>query len=163
MVKSKNYEKSFVIFLAIKNITPKVFFFLILLTEILLGQSIIIQGYVKDKFSNIGLDSAQVILVNKTNQSIRDTFYTNNNGFFIFTLTNVLNSSYPEVFHVSNAYPNPFNPSTNFDIYLPQEGNLKISVYNILGKLINEKNYYLPAGNHKIEYKGGVVRLVYTF
>lgn len=67
IVKSKNYEKSFVIFLAIKNITPKVFFFLILLTEILLGQSIIIQGYVKDKFLNIGLDSAQVVLGNKIN------------------------------------------------------------------------------------------------
>lgn len=167
ILKSKNYEKSFVIILAIKNITPKVFLFLILLTEILLGQSIIIQGYVKDKFSNIGLDLAQVILINKTNQSIRDTFYTNNNGFFIFTLTNVFDTLYPEVFHISNAYPNPFNPSTNFDIYLPQEGNLKISVYSILGKLLNEKNYYLPAGNHKIEYKGigsaGIYLLKFEF
>ena len=37
-------------------------------------------------------------------------------------------------FEIANVYPNPFNPVTQIDYNLNQDGNLKISVYNILGQ-----------------------------
>jgi hypothetical protein len=39
-------------------------------------------------------------------------------------------------FSLINAYPNPFNPSTNFGISVPQDQNVSIYVYNLLGQRI---------------------------
>jgi hypothetical protein len=51
----------------------------------------------------------------------------------------------PSVFEVSNAYPNPFNPSTTIDINIPELGLLNVGVYNLKGQLmstlINEDVY----------------------
>ena len=52
-------------------------------------------------------------------------------------------------FSLSSAYPNPFNPSTSFDVSIPNAGYLNIGVYNISGQLVdvianglyNENNY----------------------
>jgi len=41
-------------------------------------------------------------------------------------------------FEIANVYPNPFNPVTQIDYNLNQAGNLKISVYNILGQEVAE-------------------------
>ncbi|MFZ2322493.1 MAG: C39 family peptidase [Ignavibacteriaceae bacterium] len=46
-------------------------------------------------------------------------------------------------------YPNPFNPTTNILFALPQAGNTKLTIYDILGRevavLVND---YLEAGTH---------------
>lgn len=42
----------------------------------------------------------------------------------------------PDRFLVSGNYPNPFNPSTNLRVELPEESLLKIEVINILGQTI---------------------------
>ena len=51
----------------------------------------------------------------------------------------------PSVFEVSNAYPNPFNPSTTIDINVPEAGMLNVGVYNLKGQLMStlmNKNVY---------------------
>ena len=51
----------------------------------------------------------------------------------------------PSVFEVSNAYPNPFNPSTTIDINIPEAGMLNVGVYNLKGQLMStliNKNVY---------------------
>ena len=40
-------------------------------------------------------------------------------------------------FSLSKAYPNPFNPSTSFDISIPSSGYLSIQVFNISGQLVD--------------------------
>ena len=37
-------------------------------------------------------------------------------------------------FSLSEAYPNPFNPTTTMELYMPAAGNVKVEVYNLLGK-----------------------------
>ena len=51
----------------------------------------------------------------------------------------------PSIFEVSNAYPNPFNPSTAIDINIPEAGMLNVGVYNLKGQLMStlmNKNVY---------------------
>ena len=56
---------------------------------------------------------------------------------------------------LNQNYPNPFNPSTNIEFSLQKAGNVKITVYNIMGQtvktLINETK---PAGKHIISWDG---------
>lgn len=52
-------------------------------------------------------------------------------------------------------YPNPFNPITNIEFNLENSSNVKVIIYDILGRevdvLINER---LSSGPHKIEWNG---------
>ena len=58
-------------------------------------------------------------------------------------------------FDLSYNFPNPFNPSTQFKVTVKEPSNIKVAVYNILGKeiqlLLNEN---LPAGEYTIQWDG---------
>ncbi|MFH0735187.1 MAG: T9SS type A sorting domain-containing protein [bacterium] len=59
----------------------------------------------------------------------------------------------PSGFILSQNYPNPFNGATNISYYLPKANNVKISVYNMLGELIEILvNDYCLAGTHDITF-----------
>jgi endo-1,4-beta-xylanase len=45
--------------------------------------------------------------------------------------------SFPEKFHISNNYPNPFNPVTLINYYVAKTAHIKIDVYDITGKQVN--------------------------
>ena len=61
----------------------------------------------------------------------------------------------PELFFMSPAYPNPFNPVTNIQITIPELSDVNVSVYNIQGQLIETLiNENLHAGNHQIIWNG---------
>ncbi len=63
------------------------------------------------------------------------------------------NNGIPLQYGLDQNYPNPFNPSTYIKFQLPEGGNVKITVFDILGKevasLINEK---MEAGYHNVEF-----------
>jgi len=40
----------------------------------------------------------------------------------------------PKTFYLSKNYPNPFNPTTTINYYLPFESNVQIDLYNVSGK-----------------------------
>ena len=63
----------------------------------------------------------------------------------------------PELFFMSPAYPNPFNPVTNIQITIPELSDLNVSIYNIQGQLIETLiNENLHAGNHQIIWNGNL-------
>ena len=39
-------------------------------------------------------------------------------------------------FSLSDAYPNPFNPTTNMELYMPVAGDMQVEVYNLLGQSV---------------------------
>ena len=39
----------------------------------------------------------------------------------------------PDDFMISNAYPNPFNPTTTFNFDVPRDSKVRIEVYNLQG------------------------------
>ncbi|NWF49673.1 MAG: T9SS type A sorting domain-containing protein, partial [Ignavibacteriaceae bacterium] len=58
-------------------------------------------------------------------------------------------------FDLEQNYPNPFNPSTVIRYAIPQSGNVKLSVYNILGqevKVLTEG--YKEAGSYEVTFDG---------
>jgi Peptidase family C25/Secretion system C-terminal sorting domain len=58
-----------------------------------------------------------------------------------------INSLIPNKFAISEVYPNPFNPSTTISVALPNSGNLKLKVFNLLGQEIASlANSYYSAG-----------------
>ena len=61
----------------------------------------------------------------------------------------------PSVFNISNAYPNPFNPSTTVNIDIPEAGMLKVGVYNLKGQLMSTiMNENVFAGSYSIVWNG---------
>jgi len=43
----------------------------------------------------------------------------------------------PNAIAIGNAYPNPFNPSTSFELNVGQSGNVSVMVYNVNGQLVD--------------------------
>ena len=60
----------------------------------------------------------------------------------------------PNEFYLSNAYPNPFNPSTNINFGLPVTSNVKITVSNINGEIVQTilDNKSLSAGSYSEQF-----------
>ena len=52
-------------------------------------------------------------------------------------------------------YPNPFNSSTNISFALPEAGHVKLSIYDIMGRLVNTLvNVDADAGRQTITWDG---------
>ena len=62
--------------------------------------------------------------------TVEDVIVANANGMVDFLES-------PTEFTLSKAYPNPFNPSTTLEVSVPVEGYVSISVYNVMGQLVD--------------------------
>ena len=66
------------------------------------------------------------------------------------------NSEIPEEASLGQNYPNPFNPETTIRYALPQAGNVRLAVYDLLGHevavLVDEPK---PAGHHTTRFDAG--------
>jgi hypothetical protein len=52
-------------------------------------------------------------------------------------------------------YPNPFNPSTTISFYLPQNGEVKLDVFNLKGQRVRRLiDSSLTLGEHSINFDG---------
>ncbi|MBI5728082.1 MAG: T9SS type A sorting domain-containing protein [Ignavibacteriales bacterium] len=59
----------------------------------------------------------------------------------------------PRSYMLEQNYPNPFNPSTKITYQLPEASNVKLTVYDMLGKEITTLvNGQQPAGKHVIDF-----------
>ena len=75
-------------------------------------------------------------------------------GSFTFNnITDVKNDDgLPTGYSVSNNYPNPFNPKTRIGVTLPNGGNVKVNIYNLLGQRVSDEiERYFSAGTNFID------------
>jgi hypothetical protein len=56
-------------------------------------------------------------------------------------------------YSLNEAYPNPFNPSTSFSFYIPEESNINLEVISVTGELITTlKTEDYPIGEHQVTW-----------
>ena len=71
-------------------------------------------------------------------------------------LTSISNTSsaiIPEVFSLAQNYPNPFNPSTKISFSIPQQSQVTLKIYDVLGKeVMTLVNDVKSAGNYEVEF-----------
>ena len=61
----------------------------------------------------------------------------------------------PVSYLLLNNYPNPFNPSTKINYSIPYRDNVKIIIYDVLGRVVaNLVNEEIDAGDHSIVWNG---------
>jgi hypothetical protein len=76
-----------------------------------------------------------------------------NDGLFEYSKTIEVDFGAPKKFELSQNYPNPFNPLTTIRFSLPEAGNVRLTLFNILGQelqtLVNE---FKESGVHTINF-----------
>ena len=78
------------------------------------------------------------------------------NTIFVY-LTDIrkISTNIPEEYNLFQNYPNPFNPSTNIKFDIPKPSQVKIIIYDNLGKVIEEfVDRKLNAGSYEVNWNG---------
>ena len=64
----------------------------------------------------------------------------------------------PSTYSLSEAYPNPFNPTTTIDYTLRENGNVSLVVYDLMGRivkeLVNEFQFSDGGATHSVIWNG---------
>jgi hypothetical protein len=71
------------------------------------------------------------------------------------TSTGTGNNEVPSSYKLEQNYPNPFNPSTTVKFSIPNEGSVKLAIFDITGRevktLVNEN---MQSGSYEISFNG---------
>jgi hypothetical protein len=63
------------------------------------------------------------------------------------------NGEVPNKFSLEQNYPNPFNPVTTIKYQLPKSGNVKLTIFDALGKIVKTLvNEDQPAGSYEMKF-----------
>ncbi|MFH2048950.1 MAG: FlgD immunoglobulin-like domain containing protein [bacterium] len=109
-----------------------------------------ISNKISDKFSSLTDNAKKLIGLesNKVNSVGSSVIVT-------VTVTNIIEPLIPSEFSLSQNYPNPFNMSTTIEYGLPEQCQISITVYNILGQEVSTLvDGIRPAGLHQVQWDG---------
>jgi len=126
----------------------------LLLVLFLFGSNVLNAQSVTGKLVNqngIGLAGLQLKLYSSPNISSAKS--TSDGSFTFDNISDVeVENQLPTGYSVYNNFPNPFNPKTRIYITLPNNGNVRITVFNILGQKVREEvERYFSAGTNYID------------
>ncbi len=70
-----------------------------------------------------------------------------------FVGVHTIGSEIPERFYLYQNYPNPFNPKTNINVDISSKGMVKLTVYDVTGKVVQIlANENMNAGKYTFEF-----------
>jgi membrane dipeptidase len=122
-------------------------------------------GTVRDRHSGKAVQSASIQIIDRRGVQLGTTV-SNSLGQWQFTipLTGINESEIPRSFSIDQNYPNPFNPSTKIPFTVHREGTVRISVHNILGQLLDVREFVLKPASYTIDWnsKGSAGVLFYS-
>ena len=59
----------------------------------------------------------------------------------------------PEEFSISNAFPNPFNPTVNIDFSIPEKTDVNIQVFDLLGRnIFTHQQDFTSPGKYRFQW-----------
>lgn len=130
--------------------------FLLLATAVTVSsqsKTLQISGIVSDMVTGDGVDNVTVYITD-LESGVTDSTMTNGAGFWQYDLvTSVARGPLqPTEFRVTQNYPNPFNPATRIELSMPQAAEVKVTVFNILGEVIDSHTQFLTTGIHTIDW-----------
>ena len=74
-------------------------------------------------------------------------------GFNTYALTSEIRTG---VYTLTDAYPNPFNPTTAFSYVVGESGMVNVSIYDITGRMVAElASGYQSAGTYDLVWNAG--------
>ena len=81
--------------------------------------------------------------------------WSNNNVAIVEGLSVTIESVVPSEIALENAYPNPFNPSTNIEFSIPEFMEVQVNVLDIQGRLVATiVDGAYEKGNHHVMFNG---------
>ena len=92
-----------------------------------------------------------------------DELFVAEGNYTIETVVAAANGEYidisiPTTFSVSNAYPNPFNPTTSLNINLDAASYVSVKVFNVMGQLVDViTEGQMTEGTHAISWDASTV------
>jgi hypothetical protein len=106
--------------------------------------------------SNIGRSVVNMIAARQSDGLV--AVATHGNGLFSGTITSTLSAPEPtlkaQTFSLSQNYPNPFNPSTTIDYRLSFTGDVKLEVFDMVGRKVSTLvNARQSAGFHRVTFQ----------
>ncbi len=129
-----------------------------------------VQRKIKDNWEKVTFIKGKGTTTEKSDYSYTDDFrYQSVSGIIVYRLkqvdfngtfnySNLLNVDVdftPKEYTLYQNYPNPFNPATKIKFALPFDSRVKISVYNILGELVDViLDEVRTTGYHDIQFNG---------
>ncbi len=112
-----------------------------------------VERFINNNWAKIGYIEGRGTTTSKNNYSYTDDF--ENHGFkglvkyrikqidydgtYSYSNTVSVNLDFMEMnYYLEQNYPNPFNPSTKISYNIPEESNVHIIIYNVLGKSVSD-------------------------
>ncbi len=81
--------------------------------------------------------------------------YNKNQPFRLTSNNSIKPENIAYKYRLNTNYPNPFNPKTKISYSLAKSGITKLTVYDVLGRLMNVMvNEYKSAGEYTVEFNG---------
>lgn len=72
---------------------------------------------------------------------------------YIYTSVEKADDMMPSAFNIEQNYPNPFNPSTNIKFAIPENSNVRLIIFDALGREVEELiNEQLQPGNYNVTW-----------
>ena len=145
-------------------------FFLLICTVVIslsgVAQTISVSGNVKDIKSSSPIENAKVQIKN-LQSGLVDSVFSDAIGNWQYDIATYIDDDIiflPTTLEVLQNFPNPFNPSTKINFSIPSDGSVNISVHNILGELVDNKNVVLAKGIYVVDWysKGSAGIYLYT-
>jgi hypothetical protein len=97
-----------------------------------------------------------MMIITYTGSSSPDTLFLH--GVGIASGVDDARNNLPNGFRLEQNYPNPFNPSTMIAFELPKSSPVKMQVFDIEGRLVQELvSATLDAGRHQVRFDGSAL------
>ena len=114
------------------------------------------EAYYADYLTNDKTNTTKLVVVAPEGSELfkaSGSYSIDESSVIIANSANKVDWVMPSELTLSKAYPNPFNPSTSLDVFVPADGFVSLNVYNVMGQLVDViHSGSMTAGNHSMTW-----------